>query len=129
MIRNYPQRRCSTLAFFNPFLSIEVHGAKFSSALGKWRKEIRIIVGDDTLQNGSQALQPHTCVYTGFRQRRKGAGRIAVELHEDEVPDFYITATGTGEFAVGVAFVGSDSAHVVVNFAARAAGASVAHGP
>src|SRR5882762_9049914 len=53
----------------------------------------------------------------------------AIELHEHEVPDFDIAATFAAEFAVGVALIGGCGAHVVVNFAARAAGAGVAHGP
>jgi hypothetical protein len=53
----------------------------------------------------------------------------AIELHEDEVPDFDVAAAIAAEFAIGVALVGSGRAHVVVNFAARAARAGIAHGP
>ncbi len=60
------------------------------------------------------------------------AGGVAVELHEDQVPDFYVAAAVAGELALliaNVAFFGGFDAHVVENFAAGAAGAGVAHGP
>ena len=50
-------------------------------------------------------------------------------LHEDEVPDFDVAAAFTGKLAIDVAFFRGYSAHVVENFAARAAGAGIAHGP
>src|SRR5258708_2552783 len=57
------------------------------------------------------------------------AGPKAVELHEDEIPDFNVAAAVAGEFAIGVAEIGGFGAHVVMNLAAWAAWAGVAHGP
>ncbi len=54
---------------------------------------------------------------------------IAIELHEDEIPDFHVAAALAAELAIGVALVGRGGAHVVENFAARAARAGIAHGP
>ena len=54
---------------------------------------------------------------------------VAVELHEDEVPDFDVAAAVAGEGTVGVSLIGSGDAHVVVNLAAGAAGTGVAHLP
>ena len=50
-------------------------------------------------------------------------------MHEDQVPDFYVAAAVAGEGAIGVALFAGCRAHVVVNFAAGAAGAGVAHLP
>ena len=68
----------------------------------------------------------------GFGKRSERARGVAVELHEDQVPDFYVAAAVAGELALliaNVAFFGGFDAHVVENFAAGAAGAGVAHGP
>ena len=61
--------------------------------------------------------------------RQPASWRKAVELHEDEIPDFDVAAAIAGEFAIGVALFGSGGAHVVMDFAARSAGAGIAHGP
>src|SRR3982074_2984059 len=53
----------------------------------------------------------------------------AVELHEYQIPDFDVASTFAAEFAVGVTLIGGCGAHVVVNFAAWAARAGIAHGP
>ncbi len=58
----------------------------------------------------------------------------AVELHEDEVPDFDVAAAVAGEFAIAFAAAGlrgssTARAHVVENFAARAARTGIAHLP
>src|SRR4029077_19995117 len=55
--------------------------------------------------------------------------RVAVELHEDQIPDFDVAAAIAGELAVGVSFVRCDSPQVVMYFATRSAGAGIAHGP
>src|SRR2546428_13733190 len=58
---------------------------------------------------------------------------ITVVLHEDEIPDLDVPAAIAGEFALrrcrAVAEVGRRGSHVVVNFAARAAGTGFAHRP
>src|SRR6266481_1369764 len=53
----------------------------------------------------------------------------AIELHEHQVPDFDVAAAFAAEFAVGVTLIRGCGAHVVVNFAAWAARAGIAHGP
>ena len=42
------------------------------------------------LDDRSQTLQPQTRIDTGFGKWGHGPGRIAVKLHEDQVPDFNI---------------------------------------
>ena len=54
---------------------------------------------------------------------------LAIELHEDQIPDFDVAAAVAAECAIGVALIGSRRAHVVMDFAARAARAGIAHGP
>ncbi len=58
---------------------------------------------------------------------------VAVELHEDEIPDFDEAAAVAREFALrgsdSMTEVGGGGAHVVVDFAARAARTGVTHGP
>ena len=86
-------------------------------------------IADFALQDGGKAFEARAGVDRRFWQRRDGSRGITVELHEDEVPDFDVAAAIAAEFAVGVALIGRGGAHVVVNFAAWAAGAGVAHGP
>src|SRR5262245_35347723 len=54
---------------------------------------------------------------------------VAVELHEDEVPDLDITAAITRKRAMRMTPFGSFGAEVIVNFGTWAAGAGVAHLP
>ena len=78
---------------------------------------------------GGQAFETRTGVDGRLGQRGDSAGSVAIELHENQVPDFDVAAAIAGKLAVGVSFVRCDGSHVVMNFAARAAGAGVAHGP
>src|SRR5207237_4575540 len=57
------------------------------------------------------------------------AAVISIELHENQVPDFDVAAAFAAELAIRVAGIRSRRAHVVVNFAAWAARACIAHGP
>ena len=111
------------------FFSFEIDAAEFCGALHQRNKEIGVVVGDDALEDGGDAFEAHAGVHAGFRQRRERAAGVAIELHEDEIPDFDVAAAVAGKFAIGVAFFGGGRAHVVENFAARAAGAGIAHGP
>ena len=43
----------------------------------------------------------------GFGSGVERAARVAIELHEHEIPDLDVAAALAGEFAVGVAFFGS----------------------
>ena len=92
-------------------------------------KQVGVVVRDDALENTRDAFQPHAGINAGHRQGREGAAGVAVELHEDEVPDFDVAATVTGKFAIRVPFVRSRGAHVVMNLAAWPARAGVTHGP
>src|SRR5262249_48319335 len=54
---------------------------------------------------------------------------IPIELHENEIPDFDITATLTWKGAVGVSPLAGFGAEVIVNLGAWSTRASVAHLP
>ena len=92
-------------------------------------KQIRIEIADFALQDGGDAFEARAGVDGRLRQGIELARGIAIELHENEIPDFDVAAAIAGEFAIGVALIGGGGTHVVVNFAARAAGTGVAHGP
>jgi hypothetical protein len=50
-------------------------------------KEVRVEVVVGALQDRGQPLEPHPRVHGGPRQRGHLPRRVALELHEDEVPD------------------------------------------
>src|SRR6185437_11112604 len=81
------------------------------------------------LQHGSQAFQSHSRVNGWFWKRVERPAGIAIKLHEDQVPDFNVPPALAGKLAVSVAFVRRSGAHVIVDFAARAAWSGIAHGP
>ncbi len=86
-------------------------------------------------KDGGGAFEAHAGVHRRLRQGIEVAGSVAIELHEDEVPDFDVAAAVAGKRAVSRCaiwrsrVVNGCDAHIVENFAAGAAGAGVAHGP
>jgi hypothetical protein len=129
VVGNYTQGSGTAFAFFEFFLALKINAAKFSGALHQRHKQIRVVVRDDTLKNGGDSLQSHPGVNRRLGQRCQIARYIAIPLHEDKIPDFDVTATIAGEFAIRVAFLGSGGAHVVVNLTARTARARLPHSP
>src|SRR5260370_42715058 len=113
MISNNAQGGRSALAFLNHFLALEVDAAKFGSALHQWNKKIRVVVGDDALEDGGDALEAHAGVHAWLWQRieTKDLSQLRVErphfhlveLHEDKVPNLDVAAAIARELAVGVA--------------------------
>ena len=76
------------------------------------------------------ALQAHACIDGRPRQRSQHTRRIAIELHENQIPDLdEPVARVAGKLFVLPAWGGRLHAHVVMNFRARAAGTGVAHLP
>src|SRR6185437_7778446 len=76
-----------------------------------------------------EAFEARACIHGWFGQRLERATCVAVKLHEDEIPDFDVAAAIAAELAIWVALVGGGTTHIVVNFAAGATGADIAHGP
>ena len=70
-------------------------------------QDVDVEVAVDSLQHGAGALQSHAGVDVAARQRPQVIWRRShpVELREDEVPDFHVTAVGhpVEEFAAGAA--------------------------
>ena len=58
-----------------------------ADGLEQRREERRVVVGDGALHHRGDALQPHPGVDRAGRQRGQPAGGVAIELHEDVVPD------------------------------------------
>jgi hypothetical protein len=79
------------------------------------------------LHHGGDALQPHAGIDAGFGQGDVRAVWLAIELHEDEVPDFD-EAVAVFVRAAGRA-AGDVVAVVVENLGTRAAGAGITHLP
>jgi hypothetical protein len=88
---------------------------------------VGLIYRRHALHDGGGALQPHARVDVGLGQRHAAAALELVELREHQVPHFHKAAA----LAVGpaVRFAAADLlAEVVVQLAARAAGAAVSGG-
>src|ERR1700691_1160057 len=92
-------------------------------------KKVRIEIADLALHNRGDAFQSRACVYRWLWKWVEVAARVAIELHEHEIPDLDIASAVAAECAVPMAFVGGIRAHVVEDFAARTAGAGIAHSP
>src|ERR1017187_5886344 len=99
-------------------------------ALDDGKNQVRIVNRQLALQHSRGTVQSHAGIDGRPRQRRKYAVGIAVELHEDQVPDFHEAVAGVaGKRLVFVARLGGAGAQVVVNLGTRAAGTGVAHLP
>ena len=76
-----------------------------------------------------QPLEAHAGVHPGGGQRRQLARRVAVELHEDQVPDLHPAVALAGHAQALLLRAGQVFALQVVQLRAGAAGAGLAHGP
>ncbi len=102
---------------------------QFGRACDQRREQIRIVIRNHALQHRRHPLQAHAGIDRRLGQRIQLAAGIAVELHEDEVPQLNIASAVAAKLAIRVALVGRRHAHVVVDLAAGTAGAGVAHLP
>ena len=96
-------------------------------------QEVGLVVGPHALQHGAEALEPHAGVDRRLRQRAAIAGRHLLELHEHQVPDLDPAIAVAGR-ALALAPRRLDravnlGALQVMDLAAGAAGAGLAHGP
>jgi hypothetical protein len=90
-------------------------------------KEVRVEVVVDSLEDRRDPLEPGSGVDRGLRQWRHRAGRVSLELHEDEIPDLERVVSGAVDEVGRVPR--EVFAPVVVELRARPAGAGVAHRP
>ncbi len=108
--------------------AIEVAAAGFACSGGnQLLEQVDLVIGVYALQYGGDALQTHAGIDRRFGQRMHHTRFIAVELHEDVVPDFDETVA---------VFIGrarrparNMRAVVVENLGTGAAGACIAHHP
>ena len=95
-------------------------------------EDVGIVVAVLALENGAEALEPHSGVDILGGKGLQMAVREALELHENQVPDFYHVRVGlVDEIASGDAAGGLllGAADVDVDLGAGAAGARVPHFP
>ena len=101
---------------------------KLSGARDQRGKQIGLEIRDLALQHRGHALQTGPGVDGGLGQQVEFPLLIAIELHEDQVPDFYVARFVLAERLV-FAGLRRGQTHVVENLGARPAGAGIAHGP
>ena len=90
-------------------------------------EEVDLVIAVDPLHDRRQALQAHAGVHRGLGQGAELAAGVAVELHEDQVPDLDV-AVAVGIRRTGRA-TGDPGAMVVEDLGTGTAGAGIAHGP
>ncbi|MNG70408.1 hypothetical protein D3C79_287930 [compost metagenome] len=90
-------------------------------------EQIDFIVGVHMLQHRGNAFQAHTGIYRRFWQRQHSAVRLAVELHENDVPDLDVTIAIL--FRAAWRATPDVIAVIVEDLGARAAWAGIAHLP
>src|SRR5580704_9451915 len=122
MVCDNPERRLNLRLVY-------IHIGELGGLAHYWLKQIGVEVADFAFEDGGHAFQTQAGIDGRLRQGIEFAGCVAIELHEDQVPDFDVAAALATEFAVGMALVGGGWAHVVMKFAAGPAGAGIAHGP
>ena len=117
MVRNDPQR-----------CAVEITATGCSArGLDQRNKQVCLVIAMHTLQHGGETLKPHPGIHGRFWQRGIVAVCIAIELHEDQIPDLYIAVTiGLRGPRRASRYLG---AMIVENLATRSARAGVAHGP
>ena len=81
------------------------------------REQVRVVVVVLAFEDRRDALEAGARIDAGLRERSHLSRGVAVELHEDEVPDLHDTVAG----AVRRRVAGHSLALVVVELAARAA--------
>jgi hypothetical protein len=90
-------------------------------------KQVDVVIAVDVLQDRRESLEAHASIDARFGQRGELAFGVAIELHENEVPDFDVA------IALGIRRArrpaGDLRAVIVEDFAARSAGAGLCHLP
>jgi hypothetical protein len=95
-------------------------------------EEIGVVVAEDVLEHGDDALEPHAGVHVFRRQLAEALVGLAVVLDEDEVPELDVARTVAVHRAdvAGAALpVAGRRATIQMDLGARTAGARFAHLP
>ena len=103
---------------------------EFPYAADDGLENVRVVVRLLALDGTHQAFKAHTRVNHVHGERFERAVRLAVELHEHDVPDFdNLRVVLVHQFVARLLGLFFRRAAVEVNFRARSAGAGVAHFP
>jgi hypothetical protein len=92
-------------------------------------KEIRVVVRQRLLHDRRDALEPHARVDRGRRQRDQAPVGLAVELHEDVVPDLDVPIARARHASADRLRTRQVRAAEVVDLRAPPAGTGIAHRP
>src|SRR5271169_4461529 len=103
MVSNHAQRSRGRPCFLRFFFLLKIEAAQFGGSLHERDKEIGVEDAEFGLQHRGSALEAHARVDGWFGKGIELAGSVAIELHEDEVPDFDVAAAVAGKLAIGVA--------------------------
>src|SRR5258707_1180159 len=68
MVGDHAQRGGAAFAFLECFFANKIDAAQFRGAPYQRHKEIGVVVGDDALEDGSDAVETHAGIHTGFWQ-------------------------------------------------------------
>ena len=102
--------------------------SELRSAGDDFAESVGVVVGGDFLKDRSDALEARSRVDRRLRQRGELARRVAIVLHEHQIPELHVAVAvathGARGFAAAVL-----SAAVDEKFRARSAGAGIAHRP
>ena len=109
------------------------HAGEFCRRLDQGREEVGVVVVELALDDGGDPLESHAGVDAGRGQGSESAARVAIELHEDEIPDLEVAVAFAGDAEAGPTVfnlaAGERVTLIEVELRARAAGTGVAHGP
>ena len=92
-------------------------------------QEIGFEVAQLSLEHTRNPLKSRTGVDGGLREWRQMAFLVAIELHEDEIPQLDVTSAFAGKAAIGMTQFAGAGPEIVVNLRARATGPGVPHLP
>src|SRR5260370_17518243 len=122
MIGDNTERCRPAFASLSLHLLIVVGAAEFTGVLHQRDKKISVVVGDDALEEGGDAFEPHASIDARFWEQRELVplhsrldSYLPFILHEDEVPDFDVATAVAGALAISMPKFGSGRAHVVGN--------------
>ncbi len=62
VIGNDAQGSCAAFAFFEFLLALEIDAAKFGGALHQRHEKVRVVIGDDSLEDGGDAFEAHASI-------------------------------------------------------------------
>ena len=87
----------------------------FAGLIDDGPEQIRFVVADLSLQHRSDTFKTHSRIDRRLRQGRQMTFRIAVELHEYEIPDLHIPPAIAGKRAIRVTQLARLRAEIVMN--------------